>query len=150
MGRGASRPVPASPRPQQGFEEKKGFQPDLGGQFGQISRPCRAQLNDERGRDGFAREDDMGKAIRRDGRYSGLREGGGEWPEVLKGTEEIARFLRMHPDTAAKMLRELRLPGMRDSRGRWVTTRTLIEKWILADCKIRRGDPVVRPRSSVR
>ncbi|MBW8056933.1 MAG: hypothetical protein FVQ86_02785 [candidate division NC10 bacterium] len=92
----------------------------------------------------------MGKAIRRDGRYSGLREDGGEWPEMLKGTKEIARFFRMHPDTAGKMLRELRLPGMKDSRGRWVTTRTLIDKWILADCKIRRGDPVVRPRSSAR
>ncbi len=81
----------------------------------------------------------MGKKIRRDGQYSGLiQEGrcpncGGEqpWPELLIGTEEIGGYLRIHPDTAKKWFGEGRLPGGKDGRGRWMTTRRLLDEWVL-------------------
>ncbi len=44
------------------------------------------------------RESKMCNKVRTDDRYRGLREDGRPWPEVLKGTKEIARFLRMHPE----------------------------------------------------
>ena len=73
----------------------------------------------------------MGNAVRNDGRYSGLRSDGREWPQMLVGTQEIAAYLRIHPDTARKMLRDGRLPGMKDNRGRWVIRRRGIDIWVL-------------------
>ena len=73
----------------------------------------------------------MSRAVRNDGRYSRVPEDGGEWPEILVGITQIARCLRIDPETAEKWLRDERMPGVKDARGRWVTTRGLIELWIL-------------------
>ncbi len=80
----------------------------------------------------------MSNVVRRDGQYSGLPEYGMEWPEVLVGAKEIARFMRLHPDTVKKMLRDGHLPGKKDARRRWVTTRRWIEIWILEATILRR------------
>ena len=73
----------------------------------------------------------MGNAVRKDGRYSGLRPDGREWPQLLIGTQEIAGYLRIRPGTARKMLRDGRLPGTKDHRGRWVIRRRAIDVWVL-------------------
>ena len=80
----------------------------------------------------------VSRAVRRDGRYSGLREDGREWPEVLVGAREVGGYLRMHPVTVRKMFREFQLPGRKDARGRWTTTRRLIDRWILESVALRR------------
>lgn len=91
----------------------------------------------------------MAKKIRNDSMYSGRPlDGGKEWPEVLVGTKEIGGYLRIHPDTAKKMLEDGRLPGMKDSRRRWVTTRRLIDQWILQAMSVRaESKPVIGPRN---
>lgn len=72
------------------------------------------------------------RKIRTDGIYSGLwKEKGESWPEVLIGQEEIGRYLRIHLETAGRWLRMGRLPACLDPNGRWMTTRRLIEYWIL-------------------
>jgi len=90
----------------------------------------------------------MSKRIRRDGRYSGRPlDGGKEWPEVLRGTREIGAYLRVHPDTAKKMLGDGRLPGRKDGRGRWFTSRRLLDRWILEAMAIRgESKPVIGSR----
>ncbi len=91
----------------------------------------------------------MSKRIRRDGRYSGRPlDGAKEWPEVLVGSQEIGAYLRIHPDTAKKMLEDGRLPGMKDGRGRWMTTRRLLDRWILEAMVIRaESKPLIGPRN---
>lgn len=71
------------------------------------------------------------KKVRIDNGYSGVWEGGKPWPELLIGAKEVAMFLRNHPSTAGRWLREGRLPACLDPSGRWLTTRRLIELWIL-------------------
>lgn len=60
---------------------------------------------------------------------------------VLVGAKEIARYLRVHRSTAYKWLERGRIPARKDGRTRWVTTRTLIDKWILEGAKIQRESP---------
>ena len=69
--------------------------------------------------------------VRTDGIYSGLRDDGRPWPEFLYGIREIAGALRRSPDTISNWLRAGRLPACLDPSGRWMTSRRLIELWIL-------------------
>lgn len=71
--------------------------------------------------------------VRSDGIYSGqYKDGKLPWPEYLYGAKEIAACLRRHPSTIGRWLRDGRLPGAPDPSGRWVTSRTLLNMWILA------------------
>jgi hypothetical protein len=70
----------------------------------------------------------MGVKVRRDGAYAGTPLQGLEFPEMLVGGAEIARFIRKPLKTAQRFCKERRLPVWKDSQGRWVTTRRLIEK----------------------
>ena len=78
----------------------------------------------------------MGKRILKDDRYSGLPEDGRQWPEVLIGANEIGGYLRRHPSTVAKMMRQGCLPATRDGRKRWMTTRRLLDVWILEGVRL--------------
>lgn len=87
--------------------------------------------------------------VRRDGIYDGTFFGSLKWPETLVGGREIARFLRIAEKTAGKWLAQGRLPAGKDGRGRWMTTRRLLELWMMKGGmandrrpRIRRGDPV--------
>lgn len=53
------------------------------------------------------------------------------WPEVLIGLDEISRFLRVHVNTAKTMLSSGDVPAAKDKRGRWTTTQSAINSWIL-------------------
>ena len=88
----------------------------------------------------------MGMKIRRDGEYSGTKPGGCGcgWPMVLKGAEEIARYLRIYLGTAYKMLSAGRIPARKDGKGRWITTRTILDRWILEACAILRKEQEAR------
>ena len=72
-----------------------------------------------------------GRKVQRKGLYSGLHPDGQPWAEVLIGAEEIAGYLRLHPVTVRRMIREGRLPAIKDFRKRWMTTKSILEKWIL-------------------
>ncbi len=74
----------------------------------------------------------MSRVIRRDGEYSGTKPGGCGcgWPMILKGAEEIARYLRVHYSTAYKWLERGRIPARKDGQGRWLTSRTILDRWI--------------------
>lgn len=52
------------------------------------------------------------------------------WPEVLIGIAEIARFLRVSPSTAKRLLAS-GIPSTKDGLRRFITTRRAIELWIL-------------------
>lgn len=59
---------------------------------------------------------------------------------VLKGAEEIGAYLRIYYGTAYKMLSAGRIPARKDGKGRWLTTRTILDKWILASSAILREE----------
>lgn len=93
--------------------------------------------------------------MRNEGEYSGHYGNGNGcgcgWPMVLVGAGEIARYLRVHRSTAYTWLSAGRIPARKDGRTRWVTTRTLLDKWILEGAKILREDGVGRkPRREAR
>ncbi len=77
----------------------------------------------------------MSRKVRKDGIYSGLRKDGNPWPEVLRGVMEIAAYLRVHPETVGKWIREGRLPAPRDGKGRRWTTRAIIDRWAILSYK---------------
>ena len=70
----------------------------------------------------------MTRKVRKDGIYSGIREDGKPWPEVLVGIKEIAAYMRKSPRTIAKWISEGLLPAARDTKGRRWTTKGIIEK----------------------
>ena len=82
----------------------------------------------------------VSRVIRRDGEYSGTKPGGCGcgWPMVLKGAEEIARYLRIYLGTAYKMLNAGRIPARKDGKGRWITTRTILDRWIECHAMLRK------------
>lgn len=89
--------------------------------------------------------------VRRDGQYDGTFFGSLKWPETLVGGREIARFLRIAEKTAGKWLAQGRLPAGKDGRGRWMTTRRLLELWMMKGGmandrrpRIGRGDQVAQ------
>ncbi len=73
----------------------------------------------------------MSRKVRKDGIYSGLRKDGNPWPEVLRGVMEIAAYLRVHPETAGRWIREGRLPAPSDGKGRRWTTKGVIDRWAI-------------------
>ena len=92
-----------------------------------------------------------GYRVRTEGKYSGHFANGQNgcgcgWPMVLVGAKEIARYLRVHRSTAYKWLERGRIPARKDGRTRWVTTRTLIGKWILEGAKIQREQGTKRKK----
>ncbi len=94
-------------------------------------------------RSGPKEETGYGRKVHSKGRYSGLPPGGpcshcgspAPWPEMLIGTKEISAFMRVHPKTMNRWLNEGRLPATKDSRNRWMTTRRLIEMWLVKGIK---------------
>ena len=90
-------------------------------------------------RSGPEEETGYGRKVRRTGRYSGLPPGGPcprcgsslNWPELLVGTTEIAAFMRAHPKTINRWINEGRFPATKDGKNRWITTRRVIEVWLL-------------------
>ena len=79
-----------------------------------------------------------GRKVQRKGHYSGLHPDGQPWPEVLVGAKEIGGYLRMHPSTVRRMIRDGRLPAQKDSRKRWMTTKSILEKWMLQVMKLQK------------
>ena len=79
-----------------------------------------------------------GRKVQRTGMYSGIRPDGQPWPEVLLGAEEIGGYLRIHPVTVRRMIRDGRLPAEKDSRKRWMTTKSILEKWMLQGMKLQK------------
>ena len=77
-----------------------------------------------------------GRKVQQTGKYSGVRADGQPFPEVLIGAEEIGGYLRMHPTTVRRMIRDGRLPAEKDSRKRWRTTKNILEKWMLRGMKL--------------
>ncbi len=82
----------------------------------------------------------MSRRIKKEGKYSGLRRSGlcltcggpaEPWPELLIGIKEIAGYMRKHPETVGKWIREGRLPAPSDGKGRRWTTRTIIDRWAI-------------------
>ena len=93
----------------------------------------------------------MGYRVKTEGKYSGHFKNGQNgcgcgWPMVLVGAKEIALYLRVHRSTAYKWLERGRIPARKDGRTRWVTTRTLIDKWILEGAKLIREEGGTRNR----
>ncbi len=94
-------------------------------------------------RSGPEEETGYGRKVRRRGRYSGLPPGGPcprcgsslSWPEMLVGTTEIGAFMRAHPKTINRWINEGRFPATKDGKNRWITTRRVIEVWMLKGMK---------------
>ena len=77
----------------------------------------------------------MSRKVRNDDKYSGLRPDGRPFPEVLVGVKEIAAYLRKHPETVGKWIREGHLPAPRDGKGRRWTSRSIIDRWAILTYK---------------
>lgn len=57
--------------------------------------------------------------------------------DILRGTDEIAAYLRVSAATALQYIKEYampcgRVPPRRGSRGQWITSRLLLDLWIVA------------------
>ena len=79
--------------------------------------------------------------------YSGIRPDGQPFPEVLIGAEEIGGYLRMHSTTVRRMIRDGRLPAEKDSRKRWRTTKSILERWMLRGMKLQKVQREERQRA---
>ncbi len=77
----------------------------------------------------------MSRRIKNEGKYSGLRADGQPWPDILVGVKEIAAYLRKHPETVGKWIREGHLPAPRDGKGRRWTSRSIIDRWAILTYK---------------
>ena len=77
----------------------------------------------------------MSRKVRKTGKYSGLREDGSPWPEMLIGIKNIACYLRTHPATISKWIGEGLLPTAKDAKGRRWTTRSAIDQLFLETYK---------------
>ncbi len=73
----------------------------------------------------------MSRKVRKTGKYSGLREDGSPWPEMLIGIKNIARYMRKHPITIAKWISSGLLPAAKDAKGRRWTTKSAIDRLII-------------------
>lgn len=51
---------------------------------------------------------------------------------VLKGLDEIGRYLRVHRRTVWRWVRDYALPAMKGPSGAYITTTSLIDLWVLA------------------
>ena len=94
----------------------------------------------------------MSDKVRKDGIYSGLREDGKPWPEMLIGVKEIAGYLRKHPRTIERWIAKGLLIAPKDTKGRRWTTKSLIDRWIIeiykAELEIRRAKEKVEGRGA--
>jgi len=71
----------------------------------------------------------MSRKVKKESLYSsGLREDGKPWPEVVIGIRGIARYMRKHPATISRWIREGRLPTSKDARNRRWTTKSAIDQ----------------------
>ncbi len=93
-------------------------------------------------------ESGRGRKVQREGLYSGIRPDGQPWPEVLIGAEEIGGYLRLHPVTVRRMICDGRLPAEKDSRKRWRTTKSILEKWMLRGMKLQKVQREERQRAT--
>jgi hypothetical protein len=51
---------------------------------------------------------------------------------VLRGLDEIGRYLKVHRRTAWRYVQTAALPAMKDLRGTYLTTTSLIDPWIIS------------------
>ncbi len=70
----------------------------------------------------------MSRKVKKESLYNGLREDGKPWPDVLIGIRDIACYMRMHPATISRWVREGRLPTSKDARNRRWTTKSAIDQ----------------------
>ncbi len=93
----------------------------------------------------------MSRRIKKEGKYSGLREDGQPWPEILVGVGEIARYMRKHPETVGKWIRRGMLPAPKDTKGRRWTTKGIIERWLIetykAELEVERAKRRIKPEA---
>ncbi len=52
-------------------------------------------------------------------------------PKVLWGTEEIGAYLRVHRLTVSRWIQKRGLPAAQMHKGKWLTTTSLIDHWII-------------------
>jgi hypothetical protein len=50
---------------------------------------------------------------------------------VLRGLDEIGQYLKVHRRTAWRYVQTAALPAMKDLRGTYITTTSLIDLWII-------------------
>jgi hypothetical protein len=53
-------------------------------------------------------------------------------PRILRGLDEIGRYLRVSRRIVGRWLRELSLPAMQGPSGAYMTSTALIDLWIIA------------------
>jgi hypothetical protein len=58
---------------------------------------------------------------------------------VLRGLDEIGRYLKVHRRTAWRWIKDYDLPAMQAPSGTWQTSTSLIDLWILAAGKAQRA-----------
>jgi hypothetical protein len=51
---------------------------------------------------------------------------------VLRGLDEIGQYLKVHRRTAWRYVQTAALPAMKDLRGTYITTTSLIDLWIIS------------------
>jgi hypothetical protein len=70
-------------------------------------------------------------------------------PRILRGLDEIGRYLKVSRRTVGRWLRELSLPAMQGPSGAYMTSTALIDIWIIAvwneQLKVRTGQPPSLP-----
>lgn len=60
-------------------------------------------------------------------------------PAVLTGMRKICRYMQISPNTFYKLHTDHGLPAMRLPDGRWCTSRTLIDEWIVGRWKAQKA-----------
>lgn len=66
-------------------------------------------------------------------RYKRIKE-----PGLVTGVRNICRYMQIGPQTFYRLHTKHGLPAMHLPDGRWCTSRTLIDDWVLARCKAQR------------
>lgn len=85
----------------------------------------------------------MSRRVKREGKYSGLRDDGRPFPEILVGITEIAAYLRKSPRAISRWINEGMLPAPKDAKGRRWTTKGVIDQLVL---QIYKAEMEHRPR----
>ena len=68
------------------------------------------------------------------------------FPPLLITSREIAKWLRLSPDTVSKLLARGELPGHKDTRGRWVCPTELLIRWCLLQHRSQVKEGAIGPR----
>lgn len=74
----------------------------------------------------------------------------GKWPEILVGAGAVAGYLGMNIQVVQRMFREGRLPGRKDGKKRWMTSKSLLDRWIVASGAAQRESKSMRSPNAVR